>query len=193
MEQGRTHPIVIAAGVAVLLFSLLGAAALTGILPVGNTKQAEPGVIAQGAPAPAQAPAPARKEQSAPVAQAKPAPSRGIFSAPCPNCGVIDSIQPVEVKGKTSGLGAVAGGVAGGLLGNQFGKGTTRSVLTVGGAAGGAFAGDAIEGQVKKHTSWRITVRLEDGSVRTLSQDAQPQFAVGERVRIVNGTSLERA
>src|SRR4029079_3183950 len=112
MEQGRTHPIVIAAGVAVLLFSLLGAAALTGILPVGNTKQAEPGVMAQGAPAPA--PEPARKEQSAPVAQAKPAPSRGMFSAPCPNCGVIDSIQAVEVKGKTSGVGAVAGGVAGG-------------------------------------------------------------------------------
>ena len=38
MEQGRTHPILIAAGVAVLLFSLLGAAALTGVLPIGNTK-----------------------------------------------------------------------------------------------------------------------------------------------------------
>jgi hypothetical protein len=32
-HQGRTHPILIAASVAVLLFSLLGAAALTGMLP----------------------------------------------------------------------------------------------------------------------------------------------------------------
>jgi outer membrane lipoprotein SlyB len=177
MEQGRTHPILLAAGVAVLLFSLLGAAALTGVLPIANTKLAEPAAIAQ----------------SGPVVPAKPAPKRGIFSAPCPNCGVIDAIQPVEVKGKTSGLGAVAGGVAGGLLGNQIGRGTTRSVLTVGGAAGGAFAGDTIEGQMKKHTSWRVTVRLEDGSVRTLSQVTQPQFAVGDRVRIVNGSSIERA
>jgi outer membrane lipoprotein SlyB len=201
MEQGRTHPIFIAAGAAVLLFSLLGAAALTGILPIGNTKPAEPGVIAQsavapGGAAPAQPEAPPRRATSAQAgtaAPAKPAPKRGIFSAPCPNCGVIDAIQPVEVKGKTSGLGAVAGGVAGGLLGNQIGSGGTRTVLTVGGAAGGAFAGDAIEGHMKKHTSWQVTVRLEDGSVRTLSQSTQPPFAVGDRVRIVNGTSLERA
>ena len=33
MNQGRTRPILIAASVAVLLFSLLGAAALTGMLP----------------------------------------------------------------------------------------------------------------------------------------------------------------
>ena len=180
MEQGKTHPILLAAGVAVLLFSLLGAAALTGVLPIGNTKPAEPAAVAQAGPV------------VAPVPPAKPAPRRGIFSAPCPNCGVIDAIQPVEVKGKTSGLGAVAGGVAGGLLGNQLGRGTTRSVLTVGGAAGGAFAGDAIEGQMKKHTSWRVTVRLEDGSVRTLSQETQPPFAVGDHVRI-NGSSIERA
>ena len=185
MEQGRTHPILIAAGVAVLLFSLLGAAALTGVLPIGNTKSPEPAAVAQSGTA--------QPVRPGSVAPAKPAPSRGIFSAPCPNCGVIDAIQPVEVKGKTSGLGAVAGGVAGGLLGNQIGHGGARTVMTVGGAAGGAFAGDAIEGQVKKHTVWHVTVRLEDGSVRTLSQNAQPPFAVGDRVRIVNGSSIERA
>ena len=32
MEQGRTHPVLIAASVAALLFSLLGAAAATGVL-----------------------------------------------------------------------------------------------------------------------------------------------------------------
>lgn len=181
--QAKTHPILIAAGVAVLLFSLLGAAALTGILPVGISKQAEPAVVAQkGATTP-----------PGTVVPAKPAPKPGTAAAPCPTCGVIDSIQAVAVKGKTTGLGAVAGGVAGGLLGNQIGSGNTRTVLTVGGAAGGAFAGDAIEGHVKKQTVWRIAVRLEDGTVKTLSHNSQPPFAVGERVRIVNGTSLERA
>jgi len=41
MQQGRTHPIFIAAGVAVLLFSLLGAAAVTGVLPSGEKSHAE--------------------------------------------------------------------------------------------------------------------------------------------------------
>ena len=40
-DRGGTHPILIAAGVAVLLFSLLGAAALTGFLPIGNTKMSQ--------------------------------------------------------------------------------------------------------------------------------------------------------
>ena len=38
-----------------------------------------------------------------------------------------------------------------------------------------------------------VTVRLEDGSVRTLQQGAQPPFAVGDRVRIVDGSRIERA
>ena len=183
MEHTRTHPILIAAGAAVLLFSLLGVAALTGMLPNAMTRQGEPAAVAQGSPG----------THPGTMAPARPAPSRGLFAAPCPNCGVIDSIQQVAVKGKTSGLGAVAGGVAGGLLGNQIGGGNTRAVLTVGGAAGGAFAGDAIEGQMKKQTAWRVTVRLEDGSLKTLSQSSQPPFAVGDRVRIVNGSSIERA
>lgn len=41
MQQGRTHPMFIAAGVAVLLFSLLGAAAVTGVLPSAETSHAE--------------------------------------------------------------------------------------------------------------------------------------------------------
>lgn len=38
MDHAKTHPIVIAAGVAVLLFSLLGAAAQTGMLPGAGTQ-----------------------------------------------------------------------------------------------------------------------------------------------------------
>ncbi len=40
MDQAKTHPLLIAAGVAVLLFSLLGAAAQTGMLPGASTKPA---------------------------------------------------------------------------------------------------------------------------------------------------------
>jgi outer membrane lipoprotein SlyB len=176
-ERAGTHPILIAAGVAVLLFSLLGAAALTGVLPVGNTKPGEPGVLPQAAPA----------------AAAHPAQRKVAAATACAACGVIESIRAVEVKSESSGLGAVAGGVAGGVVGNQFGRGGTRTLLTIGGAAGGAFAGDAIERNVKKHTAWQVTVRLDDGSVRTLSKSAQPPFAVGDRVRIVDGTAIERA
>jgi outer membrane lipoprotein SlyB len=183
MERAKTHPIFIAAGVAVLLFSLLGVAALTGVLPTATPKPGEPAAIAQTG------------NSSGTTSTSPPgavAPARGTKLASCANCGVIDTIRPVEVQGEASGVGAVAGGVAGAVVGNQFGHGTGRTLLTLGGAAGGAYAGNTIEKHVKKHTAWRVTVRLEDGSVRTLSQATQPPFAVGDRVRIVN-SSLERA
>jgi len=183
MERAKTHPIVIAAGVAVLLFSLLGAAALTGVLPTGiNAKPGEFGMTAQKTPVAGTA---------TPAAPARQAPAAVAGAPACASCGVVESIRPVEVKGETSGVGAVAGGVAGGLLGNQFGHGGTRTLLTIGGAAGGAYAGNAVEKNMKTHTVWRVSVRLDDGSVRTLSQGAQPPFSIGERVRI-NGAGIER-
>jgi outer membrane lipoprotein SlyB len=185
MEHAKTHPILIAAGVAVLLFSLLGIAAITGVLPAGNTKPADFGAAPQpGDMRVAQAPA-------APTAPARPATRPA--PAGCATCGLIESVHPVEVAGEASGVGAVAGGVAGGVVGNQFGHGAGRTLLTIGGAAGGAYAGNAIEKNMKKHTVWKVAVRLDDGSTRTLSLNAQPPFAAGERVRIVNGSALERA
>ncbi|MGH8704199.1 MAG: glycine zipper 2TM domain-containing protein [Burkholderiales bacterium] len=178
MDQARLHPILIVAGIAVLLFSLLGAAALTGVLSSATSRSGE-------------AAAPVQKKQQ-PAARHE-APARAAQPAGCPSCGVIETIRAVEVQGDTSGLGAVAGGVAGAVVGNQFGRGDGRTVMTIAGAAGGAYAGNAIEKNVKKKTAYRVTVRLDDGSVRTLSQSAPPAFAVGERVRIVNGSLLERA
>jgi outer membrane lipoprotein SlyB len=182
-SSAKTHPILIAAGVAVLIFCALGAAALMGVLPNAGSKAGDPGAPQAQAAKPGQ-PAAVPAKQPARVA-----------AAPCASCGVIEAINAVEVKGKTSGVGAVAGGVAGGVLGHELGggRGVGGAVLTVGGAAGGAFAGDAIEGHVKKRTVWRVTVRLEDGSVRTLQQGAQPPFAVGDRVRIGEGNKIERA
>ena len=197
-QSHKPHPLFIAAAVAVLIFCVLGAAALTGILPTATSKSGEQ--VAQTAPsATTQPAAPAVAPRAAAPAQPKSATSaltaNQQAAASCTSCGVIETIRAIEVKGKTSGVGAVAGGVAGGLVGNALGggKGVGNAVLTIGGAAGGAFAGDAIEGHVKKHTVWRVTVRLDDGSVRTLQQSAQPPFAIGDRVRIVDGKALERA
>jgi outer membrane lipoprotein SlyB len=188
MDQDRTHPILIAAGVAVLLVSLLGVAALTGTLPSATPKSSDPGVLAQSGAA-LQPKTPARPDG----AQARPAQPRGAPAVPCATCGVIDAIRPIELQSDASGVGAFAGGVAGAVVGSQFGRGAGRALLTLGGAAGGAYAGNTIEKHLNKHAAWRVTVRLDDGSVRMLSQAAQPPFVVGDRVRIVNGSGLARA
>lgn len=111
-------------------------------------------------------------------------------SAAAATHGTVQSVQAVEVKGKGSGVGVVAGAVLGGLVGNQMGKGTGNTVMTVGGAVAGGYAGNEVEKNVKKHTVYKTTVKLDDGSVHeyTVSQS----FAVGAKVQ-VSGKTLKLA
>src|SRR5262249_5528338 len=89
-QSSKTHPVVTGAGVPVLVFCALGAAALTGILPTATSRSGEG--IAAPVPAPqAQAPqasersaAPAAKPHAAPAVQPK------VAAAPCASCGVIE-------------------------------------------------------------------------------------------------------
>lgn len=90
----------------------------------------------------------------------------------CGHCGTVESVTPVERTMPTSGVGAVAGGVVGGLLGNQMGGGNGRAAMTVLGAVGGGFAGNAIEKHVKKKTVYRMRIRMNDGTIRTVEQSA---------------------
>ena len=106
----------------------------------------------------------------------------------CVNCGVVEAINVVEVKGDGSYIGMIAGGVAGALLGSQVGSGRGTTVAQVAGAAGGAFAGNEIEKRMKTTKHWEAVVRLENGGSQTISYAAQPGFAVGAKVRVENGT-----
>lgn len=106
----------------------------------------------------------------------------------CPNCGVIESIKLVELKGEGSGAGAVAGGVLGAVVGNEVGAGRGKTLATVAGAAGGAYAGNEVEKNMKKSTHFRVTVRMNNGGVRTITQKTDPGFKTGDSVKIENGT-----
>lgn len=104
----------------------------------------------------------------------------------CHDCGRIESVQPVQEQGQASGVGVVAGAVLGGVLGNQIGGGSGRKLATVAGAVGGGFAGNEVEKRARSTSSYRVTVRMEDGSARSFKETTE-NWRVGDRVRIVNG------
>lgn len=110
--------------------------------------------------------------------------------APCATCATVESVTAVEVEGAGSGVGAIAGGVLGAVVGNQVGGGDGKSLATILGAVGGGMAGNAVEKKMKKVTQYDVTLRMEDGSRRTLRQATPP--AVGSAV-VVNGDSLQPA
>jgi len=136
-------------------------------------------------PSPPASPWPAQVPVAAPVAAA-PAPLAVAPKPVCLDCGTVENFRQVEVKGDGSALGAVAGGATGALIGHQFGRGSGKDLLTIAGAVGGAFAGHEIEKNVRKKTRYEISVRMDDGSLRTLSQDAAPAWRIGDHVRVIN-------
>jgi len=114
--------------------------------------------------------------QTAPAAQAK-----------CTDCGRVQSIQFIEEKGQSSGVGAVAGGVLGGVLGHQVGSGRGNTVATVAGAAGGAYVGNKVEQNKNAKAFWQVTLKMDGGATRTFTFSNQPTVKEGERVKLVDG------
>jgi outer membrane lipoprotein SlyB len=227
VKQTRLHPLLTAAAVSVTVFSAVGVAALTGLVPpsIGSGKSEAPTALVAAAPVapqpqavpsvpePVAAPLPPAKPVSTPkpvkkAVAAKPAPAAfpaeppvyrdygPVAQAPVQepikapkamNVGTVESVREIAEKGEGTGLGAVAGGVAGAVLGKQFGNGGGKTIMTVLGAAGGAYAGHEVEKRVRGSKRWEVTVRMEDGSQRTVSTDAQPQWQTGDRVRMIDG------
>lgn len=182
----KLHPLIIAAAVAVVLVSSLGAAAIMGWLPssAGQTSEAQLGAKGQSV----QLAGTAAVGTAAPAPQARrPVPVAAAGPARCAQCGVIDAVNQIDTRGQGSGLGAAGGAVVGGLLGNQVGGGKGRDLATIAGAIGGAVAGNHIEGNVRSSHSYDIVVRLNDGSMRTFHQAEQPGWRAGDQVRIVDG------
>jgi len=111
--------------------------------------------------------------------------------------GVVQSIELVKheksgIGGSGIGLGTVAGAVIGGVVGNQIGSGSGKTVATVIGAAGGGYVGHEIENrQQQTEDTYKITVRMDDGSYQSVLQSTHSGFRVGDRVRFNNGV-LER-
>jgi outer membrane lipoprotein SlyB len=118
------------------------------------------------------------------LVQAAPAP---IIPPTCKECGNIEAVRQIEVKGEGTGLGAVGGAVVGGLLGNTMGGGHGKSAMTVLGAVGGGLAGNQIEKSARKQVRYQVSVRFDDDTLRTFTQDQQPTWRNGDRVRIVDG------
>jgi outer membrane lipoprotein SlyB len=219
--KSRLHPLLTAAAISVTVFSAVGVASLTGLIPqsIGSQKQeiaAAPLAPAPEAAKPAEVAAPA--EPAAAPEAAKPvrkpvrktsvrnaqpvaysdAPPPPVAQAPTQveapkpvvpvgQVGTVQSVREVAQPGEHTALGPIAGGVAGAVIGNQFGHGNGKKILTVLGAAGGAYAGREIEKQARGSKRWEIDVRLDNGGQQTVLSEVAPPFNAGDRVRIVEG------
>ena len=99
--------------------------------------------------------------------------------------GVVDRIEVINRGSANNVAGTIIGGIIGGLIGTQIGSGSGRTAATIAGAAGGAIAGNVIEGRRRAdHETFRVTVRLDNGAMQTVTQENINDLRTGDRVRV---------
>ncbi|KRB79550.1 hypothetical protein ASE07_25300 [Noviherbaspirillum sp. Root189] len=161
MTTQRIHPLVAGAAGSVMLVSLIGAAAIAGILPSSHSSDAPavatPVAAAQVAVAPA--PVATVSQLAPPTAVAQPATkivektivhhrylthAKPVEVTQNAHAPVYAPAQPQQPVAQVSPIGIGVGAVVGGVLGSKVGGGTGKTLATIAGAVGGGYVGNEI-------------------------------------------------
>lgn len=101
-------------------------------------------------------------------------------------CRVV-SVRQVAVSSSDSSTGSVLGAIGGGVAGSTIGHGRGSVLGALGGAALGALAGDFAEEKLSRQTGLEYIVKLDNGSMRTITQGTDVQLKSGERCYLLYG------
>jgi outer membrane lipoprotein SlyB len=137
---------------------------LLGLIAIGAIIEVLPG-------------APWQKQGQAPAVSGfvfNPSPAGG-----CAICGTVESIRSLEVREDATESAVVTE--------RRPGRGEDNAVMTILGPGGGVSAGGGIEMNMTKRQVFRVIVRMDDGSFRTVSISNPPDFTIGDKVRVVQG------
>jgi outer membrane lipoprotein SlyB len=106
--------------------------------------------------------------------------------------GVVESVREVKIEGTKTPIGAGAGAVVGGVAGSTVGGGRGSVIGTTVGAVLGGLGGAAAEEAVTRQKGVEITVKLDSGRMLAITQAADEEFRVGDRVRVLSGSGTTR-
>lgn len=107
--------------------------------------------------------------------------------------GVVQGVREVMIQGGSTGAGTLAGGAIGGVAaGSTIGGGGGAVAAGLLGAVLGGIAGSAAENRITQRRGLEITVQLEDGDMRAITQEADEVFRPGDRVRLLSSGGVTR-
>lgn len=108
----------------------------------------------------------------------------------------VESVRAVRISsndGQPSGLGAIGGGALGAVAGSALGGGRGSIVTGIIGGIAGAVAGNSVENATAMRDGVEITVRLDNGDLRAITQSATGEiFRAGDRVRLLSSGGVTR-
>jgi outer membrane lipoprotein SlyB len=107
--------------------------------------------------------------------------------------GYVESVREVTIDKGQTGVGTAAGAALGGIAaGSSIGGGNGSIAAGIVGAVAGGLIGQKIEQSNSQKRGLEITVRLDSGEFRAITQDADELFRVGERVRLLSNGRTTR-
>jgi uncharacterized protein YcfJ len=109
-------------------------------------------------------------------------------TTPREECRDVQVQKQAPVKDENRVAGTVIGGVAGGLLGSTIGGGRGKTVATVAGAAGGAYAGN----QVQKNMQEKDVVTTTERQCKTVNETTQKLVGYDVTYRLDGKESVVR-
>lgn len=103
--------------------------------------------------------------------------------------GTVVAVRSVTIAATTTETagGSAIGAALGGLLGHQVGNGKGRTLATVAGAVAGGLGGNLVGQHAYQQPGLEISVKLDGGNVVSVTQAADVDIAVGERVQLIAG------
>lgn len=100
--------------------------------------------------------------------------------------GTVESVREVTIASRDSGVGGMTGAALGGLAGSNVGSGKGSVAAGIAGAVAGGIIGQRAEGRVASRRGLEITIRLDNGDMVAVTQQAEELFRPGDRVRLLS-------
>lgn len=101
--------------------------------------------------------------------------------------GTVVEARPVVIS--DSGSGTFIGALVGAVLGSTVGRGSGKTLATLGGGLAGAYVGQ----EAGKANASELTVALDNGGDIVVVVKGQEQFLPGDRVKIIqDGNRADR-
>jgi outer membrane lipoprotein SlyB len=107
--------------------------------------------------------------------------------------GIVESVREVTIANRDTGTGTMAGAALGGIAaGSNVGGGNGSAAAAIAGALAGGIIGNRIEANANNRRGFEITVKLDNGELRAITQEADELFQPGERVRLLSAGRTTR-
>ncbi|HZX26549.1 MAG TPA: glycine zipper 2TM domain-containing protein [Telluria sp.] len=100
--------------------------------------------------------------------------------------GTVESVRDVTINLGENGTGVMTGAALGGIAGSNVGGGKGSAAAAIAGAVAGGIIGQSIEKNANQRKGFEITVKLDNGELRAITQEADEMFRPGERVRLLS-------